>query len=113
VLKAVIGELLPLALVVTISPLNIVPAILFLSTERPLPTALSFLLGFIVGVGLVLGLLISLGGAIDLSTGSGHASWAGNLKIILGAYLLVAAVRKFRGRFVFGVVLIGQGISTA
>ena len=35
-LKVVIGEILPLALVVTISPLNIIPAILLLFTLRPL-----------------------------------------------------------------------------
>jgi len=34
-----VGEILPLALVVTISPLNIIPAILLLSTARPLVAA--------------------------------------------------------------------------
>ncbi len=97
-LKVVIGEILPLALVVTISPLNIIPAILLLFTGRPLANALSFLVGFIGGVAIVLGLLIVVGGAIALSPGSGHSSWAGILKLILGVYLLIAAVRKFRGR---------------
>jgi threonine/homoserine/homoserine lactone efflux protein len=97
VLKVVIGEILPLALVVTLSPLNIIPAILLLFTGRPLANALSFLAGFIVGVALVLALLIALGGAVDISSDSGR-SWAGGLKLVLGIYLLVAAVRKFRGR---------------
>jgi len=98
VLKIVIGEILPLALVVTISPLNIIPAILLLFTSRPLPNALSFLAGFAGGVAVVLGLLISLGGAVNLSTDSGHSTWAGTLKLGLGVYLLLAAVKKFRGR---------------
>lgn len=97
-LKVVIGEILPLALVVTISPLNIIPAILLLFTGRPLASALSFLVGFVGGVATVLGLLILIGGAFGLSPDSGHSTWSGILKLILGGYLLIAAVRKFRGR---------------
>ena len=97
-LKVVIGEILPLALVVTISPLNIIPAILLLFTRKPLLNALSFLAGFTGGVAVVLGLLISLGGAVNLSTDSGHSTWAGILKLGLGVYLIFAAVKKFRGR---------------
>jgi hypothetical protein len=98
VLKVVIGEILPLALVVTISPLNIIPAILLLFTSRPLANALTFLVGFVGGIAIVLGLLIFIGGAVDLSPDSGHSTWAGIVKLILGMYLLIAAVRKFRGR---------------
>lgn len=97
-MKVVIGEILPLALVVTISPLNIIPAILLLFTRRPLANALNFLLGFVVGLTVVLALLVLVGGAIDLAPGSGHSTWPGILKLVLGGYLLIAAVRKFRSR---------------
>ena len=97
-MRAVVGGILPLALVVTISPLNIIPAILLLFTTRPLTNALSFLGGFIAGVAVVLGLFVSIAGAVDLAAGSGHSTWAGGLKLVLGVYLVVAAVRKFRGR---------------
>ncbi len=97
-LRIVIGEILPLALVVTISPLNIIPAILLLFTSKPLANALNFLAGFAGGVALVLVLLISLGGAVDLAPDGGRSNWAGLLKLILGLYLLYAAVKKFRGR---------------
>ena len=97
-MKAVVGEILPLALVVTISPLNVIPAILLLFTPKPLINASSFLVGFIAGLAVVLGLFVFIAGAVNLSHGSGHATWAGALKLILGFYLLVAAVRKFRGR---------------
>jgi threonine/homoserine/homoserine lactone efflux protein len=98
VLRVVIGEILPLALVVTISPLNIIPAILLLFTSKPLVSALSFLAGFVAGVAVVLGLLVALGGAADLAHDDGHAHWAGIVKLVLGVYLLYAAVKKFRGR---------------
>ena len=42
--------------------------------------------------------LVAIAEAVDLSPGSGHSTWVAILKLVLGAYLLVAAVRKFRGR---------------
>ncbi len=83
---------------VTISPLNIIPAILLLFTTKPLANALNFLAGFVGGVAVVLVLFISLGGAVNLTTDGGHPTWAGILKLVLGGYLLIAAVRKFHGR---------------
>ena len=97
-MKVVVGEILPLALVVTISPINVIPVILLLFTRRPLVNASCFLAGFIAGVAAVLVACVTIAEAIDLSPGSGHSTWVGTLKLVLGAYLLVAAVRKFRGR---------------
>ena len=97
-MKVVVGEILPLALVVTISPLNIIPAILLLFTAKPLVNATSFLVGFIVGVGAMLAAFVALASAVDLGADSGHATWAGIVKLVLGVYLAFAAVKKFRGR---------------
>ena len=97
-MKVVIGEILPLALVVTISPINVIPVILLLFTERPLVNASCFLVGFIAGVAVVLVAFVAIAEAVDLSPGSGHSTWVAVVKLVLGAYLLVAAVRKFRGR---------------
>jgi threonine/homoserine/homoserine lactone efflux protein len=97
-LKVVVGEILPLALVVTISPINVIPVILLLFTKRPLLNASCFLAGFISGVAAVLVACVAIAEAVDLSPGSGHSTWVGILKLALGAYLLVAAVRKFRSR---------------
>jgi len=96
--KVVVGEILPLALVVAISPINVIPVILLLFTKRPLVNAVCFLAGFIAGVAAVLGACVAIAEAVDLSTDSGHATWVTVLKLALGVYLLVAAVRKFRGR---------------
>jgi threonine/homoserine/homoserine lactone efflux protein len=96
--KVVVGEILPLALVVTISPINVIPVILLLFTKRPLVNASCFLAGFVVGVAAVLVGCVAIAEAVELSPGSGHSTWVAVLKLALGAYLLVAAVRKFRGR---------------
>lgn len=97
-MKVAVGEVLPLALVVTISPLNVLPAIFLLFTKKPLVNALSFLVGFIAGVAAVISAFVAIAGAVDLSPGSDHSTWVGVLKLVLGVYLLGAAVRKFRNR---------------
>lgn len=43
-------ELIPLALVIAISPLSIIPGILMLHTPRPRPTSLAFLAGWTLGI---------------------------------------------------------------
>ncbi|MGO9855955.1 MAG: GAP family protein [Acidimicrobiales bacterium] len=94
----VVGEVLPLALVVTVSPINVLPVILLLFTRRPLFSASCYLAGFIAGVAGLLGLCVVIAGAVTLSPSSSHSTWAGVLKLALGVYLVVAAIRKFRGR---------------
>lgn len=97
-MKIVVAEILPLALVVAISPINIIPVILLLFTERPLVNSFSFLIGFLVGVGGALVACVAIAETVDLSPSSGHSTWVAWLKLVLGVYLFVAAVQKFRGR---------------
>jgi len=96
--RLVVGEVLVLALVVTLSPLNIIPAILLLFTKKPLASAFAFLVGFIVGVLVVLVSCVAIADSIDLSPSTSESTWVAILKIALGVYLVVAALRKFRGR---------------
>jgi threonine/homoserine/homoserine lactone efflux protein len=97
-LKVVVAEILPLALVVTISPINIIPVILLLFTKKPLVNASLFVVGFITGVAGFLVVCIAIADAVDLSPNSGHSTWVAWLKLVLGVYLVVAGVQKFRGR---------------
>jgi len=96
--RVVVGEILPLALVVTLSPINVIPVILLLFPRRPLFSASCYLAGFIAGVVGLLGASVAIAGAVNLSPSSSHSTWVGVLKLALGVYLLVAAVRKFCGR---------------
>lgn len=97
-MRSVLGEVLPLALVVAVSPLNIIPSILLLFSARPRRTATAFLAGFLAGVGLVLGVLIVLVAVLDLKTGTTGSNWTTVIRGALGTYLIVAGVRKFRER---------------
>ena len=94
----VAGEVLPLALVVTLSPLNVLPVILLLFTRKPLLTASCFLAGFVAGVAAVLTAGVLIADALDLSGSSSDSTWAAVVKLALGVYLLVASARKYRGR---------------
>jgi len=96
--KTVIGEILPLAIVVTVSPINIVAAILLLFTKRPILQASCYLAGFFVGVAAVLGGLTAVAGAVGLSAGSERSRGASGALLVLGIVLLVVAVGKFRSR---------------
>ncbi len=97
-MKAVVGDILPLAIAVTVSPVPIIAEILLLFTRKPVANGLAYVVGFVVGVAAVLGILVAVAGAMDLSPGSASSSGAAMLQLVLGALLLVAAARRFRGR---------------
>ncbi|MCB7135572.1 GAP family protein [Cellulosimicrobium marinum] len=94
---AAIGQSLPVAVGVMISPLPIVAVVLMLSSARATVNAAAFLVGWFVsvaGVALVVALLSEAASPDD----AGPAPWTGWLKIALGVLLLVVAVRQWRGR---------------
>ena len=97
-MRDVIGSILPLAVVVAISPINIVAAILLLFSKRPITNAMAYLGGFLLGVAAVLSVLTVLADAIGLSAGSGRSKGASVLLLVLGALLIVVAIRKFARR---------------
>jgi Sap, sulfolipid-1-addressing protein len=97
-MNGVLGAILPLAIAVTISPVPIIAAILLLLTRKPLPNGAAYLVGFTLGVGVVLGLLVWVAGSLNLSSGSGPSKGLGAVELVLGLLLLVAAMRKFQSR---------------
>lgn len=81
-------ELVPLALVIAISPLSIIPGVLVLSTPRPRPTSLAFLAGWMVGIAAVTAFFVGAtdAAATDLDEKPG---WAPYLRIAIGVALIV------------------------
>lgn len=80
-------ELIPLALVIALSPLTIIPAILMLHTPRPRPTSLAFLAGWVLGVGVITAAAVV---ASDLADGLDRKSPAAPyVRIVIGAALVV------------------------
>jgi arginine exporter protein ArgO len=93
---AVIGEILPLAVGVAVSPIPIIAAILMLFSERAGSTSSGFLIGWILGIVVATAIFTALAGTLH-SGGepSAVASW---IKIGLGVLLLLVGARQWRGR---------------
>jgi len=93
-----IGQLLPLAIGVALSPVPIIVVIALLCAERATPTGSAFMLGWLIGVGGVAGIALVVSDVASVgseSTPSDAASW---LKLALGVLLLVGAGRQWRKR---------------
>jgi threonine/homoserine/homoserine lactone efflux protein len=90
----VLTELIPLALVVALSPLSIIPAVLVLHTPRPRPTGLSFLLGWLVGL---TGLTVIFLEVSSLAGGLGDKppGWASWLRIVVGSALILVGIYRW------------------
>lgn len=90
-------ELIPLALVVALSPLSIIPAVLVLHTPRPRPTGLAFLVGWVVGLAALTEIFVQvsglLGGNLDKPP-----TWASWFRVVLGAALIVFGAIRWLNR---------------
>jgi threonine/homoserine/homoserine lactone efflux protein len=93
-----IGEILPLGLVVGLSPIPIIAVVLMLATPRARANGLAFLLGWIAGLTLVGAIVLLVSGAIDATDESEPATWVSLLEIALGVVLVGLAVKQWRGR---------------
>ncbi len=93
-----ISDILPLALGVAISPIPIIAVILMLFSSRARTNGPSFLLGWIVGLGLVCAIVAFLADALDVGTDSGASDGASTLKVALGLVLIIAGLRRWRHR---------------
>lgn len=93
-----IGQVLSLAVGVAISPVPIIGVVLMLGTQRARVNGPAFVAGWVLGltgVGTVV-LLVSSGA--DASDDAGPADWVGVVKLVLGALLVLVALRTWRGR---------------
>ncbi|BCI51257.1 membrane protein [Mycolicibacterium litorale] len=93
---SVLTELIPLALVIALSPLSVIPAVLMLQTPRPRPTALAFMAGWLIGLGALTAIFVAVSGA--LGGFDKPPSWASWLRIVVGAALIVFGLVRFARR---------------
>jgi threonine/homoserine/homoserine lactone efflux protein len=94
---SVIGEILPLAVGIAISPIPIIAVILMLLSPHAKGTSLGFMIGWIAGIVVAIVVFTLLSSVIPQQTGGGSPV-AGVIKIILGLLLLFMALRQWRGR---------------
>ena len=94
---SVLTELIPLALVVALSPLSIIPAVLVLHTPRPRPTGLAFLGGWLVGLAALTAIFVEVSNLMG-GLGDKPPSWASWLRVVIGAALIVFGVYRWLTR---------------
>jgi threonine/homoserine/homoserine lactone efflux protein len=93
---AVIGEILPLAIGIAVSPVPIMAAILMLFSKRAGTTSAGFLIGWVLGIVVATAIFTALAGT--LKTGGEPSAAASWIKIGLGVLLLLVGIRQWRGR---------------
>ena len=96
-MSEVIGEILPLAVGIAISPIPIIAAILMLLSPRAKRTSVGFLIGWLAGI-VVAVVLFTLLTSVIPQDNAGPSPVAGVIKIILGALLLLLAIKQWRTR---------------
>jgi threonine/homoserine/homoserine lactone efflux protein len=96
-LNQVIGDLLPAAVGVALSPVPIVAVILMLGTPKARTTGIAFAVGWVLGLAVVSTLVVALaGGADDPTSDSGRV--VDLARLLFGGLFLVLAARQWRGR---------------
>lgn len=95
---AVIGDLLPLAIGIAISPVPIIAVILMLLSRHPARSGGGFLLGWIAGVVVVTVVVLLLVGQAGDSSGGKPSTLSSVLKLVFGVLLLLLAGRQWQGR---------------
>jgi threonine/homoserine/homoserine lactone efflux protein len=94
---SVIGQMLPYAVGIAISPIPVVAVILMLFSRRAGSNGPAYLAGWVTGLFLVIVVVQLLAGLLGAAPGSPPA-WAGWLKLLLGILLVVLGVRRWRTR---------------
>jgi sulfite exporter TauE/SafE len=93
----VLGALIPLGLVIALSPITVIPAVLVLQAPRPRPSGLAFLAGWVLGLAALTALSVAASGVL----GGLHKSpptWASWLRVILGAALILFGIYRWLTR---------------
>jgi hypothetical protein len=97
-LGGAIGELLPTALGVAISPIPIIAAVLMLMSARARETAPAFALGWVVGLAVVGAIVLVVANPADVSGDGSGSTASGWIKIAIGVLFLLLAGAQWRRR---------------
>lgn len=94
---SVLTTLIPLALVVSISPLSIIPAVLVLQTPRPRRAGLAFLGSWLLGLCTLTAIFASSSDALD-GLRKSPPTWASWLRVVLGLALIAFGIYRWLSR---------------
>lgn len=93
-----IGQVLSLGVGVALSPVPIIAVVLMLGTPRARANGPAFIVGWVLGLALVGTVVLLAASGADASDDGEPATWVGIVKLVLGALLVLVALRQWRGR---------------
>ena len=93
-----IGGSLPLAVGIALSPIPIIAVVLMLTSRKAKVNGPAFILGWLLGLGIVGAIVLAIAGTGGASKSGSPAAWVSWVKIVLGVLLLLVAARQFRRR---------------
>ena len=94
----VVGELLPVALGVAISPVPMIAVILMLLAPHAKAASVGFLAGWVAGITVVVVVVTLVVDPVDDSDPGDQSAFVSILKIVLGAAAVLLAVKQWRSR---------------
>lgn len=95
---AVIGDLLPLAVGIAISPIPIIAAILMLLSPKARSTSVGFLGGWVLGIAVAATVFTLLSSVLPEDDADAAKPVTAVIQLVLGAGLLFLALRQWRSR---------------
>ena len=93
-----IGDILPLAVGVAISPVPIIAIVLILGTPRARANGPAFALGWLAGLSIAGGIFLAVASGRAQEEGDGPETWVSIVKLILGLLFVLLAARIWHRR---------------
>lgn len=93
-----IGGSLAFAVGIALSPIPIIAVVLMLTSAKARVNGPLFVLGWLVGLGIVGAIVLAVAGPAGAGKSGSPATWVSWVKIVLGVLLLLVAARQFRSR---------------
>lgn len=93
-----LGEMLPLAVGIAISPIPVIAAILMLLSPKARTTSIGFLAGWLLGIGVAVTCFTLLSSVIPDDDSNAAKPVVGVIQLVFGAGLLLLALRQWRSR---------------
>ncbi|MCV7091836.1 GAP family protein [Mycobacterium interjectum] len=89
--------LIPLGLVIALSPITVIPAVLVLQAPRPRPSGLAFLAGWVLGIAALTALSVAASGLLG-GLDKSPPRWSSWLRVVFGSALIVYGIFRWLTR---------------
>jgi len=94
---SVLTGMIPLGLVIALSPITVIPAVLVLQAPRRRPSSLAFLTGWLLGLAALTALSVAASGLLG-GLDKSPPRWASWLRVVLGSALIAFGIYRWLTR---------------